>query len=309
MVYFILLFIAKPLVGFCFGIFRLQAVPYKHGDGISRLTSWAQVFTLFVLGLIAWITAWTHMEEQCRLHALITRIDQQLREIDDIHFDYKSLRRRLFWQLGLQLIIAFPLSMVNCIIILPDEMAFSPFSTCYIFICFMPISVLIFKQFQFYNLMHILKTKFDLINIKLSEFNRNTRFTTSERTHIVTVRKSNSVSEVPLTAVPTASKNVDLMNEEPNVDLLQKLLTIYSNVSDGIDLVLRIFGWHLLFLTAVSFGVITVQSYNLFSLISHSLVMPTYHIVFIVSWILVQVMAFTVNIIICGRTSRMVRGS
>ncbi|XP_039956652.1 putative gustatory receptor 2a [Bactrocera tryoni] len=269
-------------MGFCLGILRLRAVPYKHGDGISRLTSWAQVFTLFGLGLIAWVTAWTHMDEQCRLHALITRIDQHLREIDDIQFDYKSLRRRLFWQLGLQLLIAFPLSMVNCIIILPDEMPFSPFSTCYIFICFMPISVLIFKQFQFYNLMHVLKTKLDLINNKLSKFNRNTRFT-SERRHIVTVRKSNSVSEVPLTA----------------------LLTIYSNVSDGIDLVLRIFGWHLLFLTAVSFGVITVQSYNLFSLISHSLVIPTYHVVFIVSWILVQVMAFAVNILICGKTSRM----
>ncbi|CAD7013831.1 unnamed protein product [Ceratitis capitata] len=291
-------------VGFFSGVYQLQSADYKRGDGISRLTGWAQVYTLFTLGLVAWITSWTHMEEQCRLCALIMKIDQRLRDIVEIDFDYKTLRKQLIWQLGLELLIAFPLSMVNCIIIQPDEKSFMPMSTCFWFICFAPISLLIFKQFQFCHLMRLLKTKFELINNKLCKFNRDTHFACGRR-RIMTVRKMNSVSEVPLTATIATSAAVEAeLTEEPNVDILQKLLTIYSNVSDGVDLVLSIFGCHLLCLTAVSFGVITVQSYNLFSLVSHTLKIHVYEIVFIVAWILVQIMAIAVNVFICSRTSR-----
>ncbi|XP_036332339.1 putative gustatory receptor 2a [Rhagoletis pomonella] len=291
-------------IGFSIGIYQLHSKSHNRVDGISHWTSWAQLFTLFILGFVAWVTAWTHMDEQCQLCALVFKIDKQLREFAEIEFDYKLLRKRLFYQLGLELLIAFPLSMVNCMIIQPTTTFFLPITACYWFICVAPISLLIFKQFQFYNQMYILKTKFELINCKLSRFNRNGVLAMARR-RIVTVRKINSVSEIPLTAVPiSAAHSESVALEEPNVEILQNLLMIYSSISDGIDLVLRIFAWHLLAITAVSFGVITIQSYNLFILMTHSLALPTHHVFFIIAWILVQVMAIAMNVRICSSTSR-----
>ncbi|XP_053964549.1 gustatory and pheromone receptor 32a-like [Anastrepha ludens] len=151
--------------------------------------------------------------------------------------------------------------------------------------------------------MHILKSKFLLINHKLSKFKRNGEYRTTGK-RVLTVRKINSVSEIPLTAMPTGASNAELMAEEPTVEILQNLLMIYSCISDGIDLLLRIFSLHLLCITAVSLVVITVQSYNLFILMSHALVLPTHHVSFIIAWIVVQVMAIAVNVRICSSTSR-----
>lgn len=253
---------------------------------IAYFTTWGQIVFLFVLGSYGLINTWCNISQLHRLFMWISKIDHELEEVTGRVLNYGPMRKKLFLQFFVAFLVPSSLSMVNCIVIHfgPDKI--DVLSTCFWFVCFAPIMLLTFKEFQFYNLMFVLKTKFDIINKELLQYGGD---------NLLSCRKK---------------IKRDLLNSVKPVcstDIIRKLLEIYSNTADCVDLLLKVFDWHLLLFTSASFAVITVQGYNLFAaLIVHTMEMDNYQLTVIMGWIIVQIMIIGLNVGTCGMTSKAV---
>ncbi|XP_037941278.1 putative gustatory receptor 28b [Teleopsis dalmanni] len=285
------------IVGFSYAVHQMSITNHwgHIQSEIPFITSWAQIGSLFLLGGLAVLTSWLHLPNMLKLCNLIYKIDQYLKVYMNVQIDYKQLRRRLLIEFTLLFLVPTTLSMVNCVVIQPiPDLSFN--SSCYWFICFAPIMLLTFKEFQFYNLLFILKSKYDLINEKLQFYIHGL-----DKKKEKLKSKSNSISEVPLASIVTTTSVKEM--EILGVDTLQNLLDIFSLITDAVELVLKIFSWHLLLTTTISFLTITVQSYNLFAVLMKALEMLPYQIFFIIAWILIQILTIGINVSACSMTA------
>lgn len=253
---------------------------------IAYFTTWGQIVFLFVLGSYGLLNTWCNISKMQHLFLWISRIDYQLEEVTGRKTNYMRMRKKLFLQFFVVFLVPSCLSMVNCIVIHFGPNQIDVVSACYWFVCFTPILLLTLKEFQFYNLMFVLKTKFDTINRELLEYGGDNLFSSHK-----VIKK-----DVFHSIQPACS-----------TDIIRKLLEIYSNTADCVDLLLKVFDWHLLLLTSASFGVITVQGYNLFAaLIVHSMKMDSYQLTVVTGWIFVQILVIGLNVGTCGMTSKAV---
>ncbi|XP_073848276.1 putative gustatory receptor 28b [Musca autumnalis] len=251
---------------------------------IAYFTTWGQLVSLFILGAYSVFSNWTNIKSMQQLLTWITKIDYQLEKVTGRAMNYTRMRKHILIQFVVVFVVTASLSMINCIIIFSGTEPLSLTSSCFWFVCFFPILFLTFREFQFYNLIFLLKSKYELINEELARF----------------------VGNSPLR--PNQMQN-DLIEIFPKTkccaDVLKELLDIYGNLSDCVELLLRIFAWHLVLLTSVSFGVITIQSYNLFAaLIVHVLHMSNYHLTVTIGWICLQIGVIAMNVSVCSETDK-----
>lgn len=277
-------------VGFYFGVNHLRMVhslaQLHESTIITYFTTWGQIVFLFVLGSYGLLNTWLNLPQIHRLFLWITKIDRQLEEVTGRELNYTGMRKKLFAQFFVVFLVPSCLSMVNCIVLHFGPEEIDLFSACFWFVCFAPILLLTLKEFQFYNLMYVLKTKFDLINKELLQYGGD---------NLLSCRKRSQ------------DNMLNSIKPECSTDVVKKLLEIYSNIADCADLLLNVFAWHLLFLTSASFGVITVQGYNLFAaLILHSLEMDSYQLFVVLGWVLVQITVIGINVGTCCMTAKAV---
>lgn len=278
------------IVGFYFGVDHLRMVhrlaQLHESTIITYFTTWGQIVFLFVLGSYGLLNTWFNLPQMHRLFLWITKIDQQLEEVTGQEINYTRMRRKLFVQFFVVFLVPSCLSMVNCIVLHFGPEEIDLFSNCFWFVCFEPILLLTFKEFQFYNLMYVLKTKFDIINKELLQYGGDNLLSCRKKS------RENILSGI---------------KPECTTDIVKKLLEIYSNIADCADLLLKVFAWHLLFLTSASFGVLTVQGYNLFAaLILHTLEMDSYQLFVVMGWVLVQIIVIGINVGTCCMTAKAV---
>ncbi|XP_023300973.2 putative gustatory receptor 2a [Lucilia cuprina] len=276
------------IVGFYFGVIHLShtknLAQLHESTVIAYFTTWGQIVFLFVLASYGLLNTWFNISKMHGLFLWISKIDHQLEEVTGRELNYTRMRKKLFIQFFVVFLVPSCLSMVNCIVLHFGPNKIDIWSTCFWFVCFAPILLLTFKEFQFYNLMFVLKTKFDIINKELLQYGGDNLLS----------RRKKPRKDVLNSVKPACS-----------TDIIRKLLEIYSNTADCVDLLLKVFGWHLLLFTSASFGVITVQGYNLFAaLIVHTMEMDGYQLTVVTGWILVQILIIGLNVGTCGMTSR-----
>ncbi|XP_055844122.1 uncharacterized protein LOC129910676 [Episyrphus balteatus] len=235
-------------VGFCRGVHVLSHLEslglYDANTIISYITNWAQVFSLFLLACVSLVTSWTNLEKLKSFFMKIRQIDFAL-EMTGVEISYRAMRRRLFIQTGVSFLIPTCLSMVNCMMI---NTKFRLASPCYWFICFTPMLLLTFKELQFYNIMFLLKGKFDMINKQIDKLCQ---------------RKMLQNESISVNMSKCSDEKVLLIQTDAQlVEQMRILAEIYSDVADSVDVVLDIFAYHLLMTTCTSFAVITIQSYT-----------------------------------------------
>ncbi|XP_055920088.1 putative gustatory receptor 28b [Eupeodes corollae] len=280
--------------GFCRGVHVLSHLDslglHDANTIISYITNWAQVFSLFFLACVSLVTSWTNLEKLRNFFMKIRQIDFAL-EMTGVEISYRAMRRRLFIQTGVSFLIPTCLSMVNCIMI---NTTFRITSPCYWFICFTPMLLLTLKELQFYNIMFLLKGKFAKINKQIEKLCQRKIMQNETLTMTINANIMTKCSD---------EKELLGQTDAQLVEQMRFLAEIYSDVADCVDEVLEIFAYHLLMTTCISFAVITIQSYNLFALIMHSLAMQLHEICFTMAWIVVQIMVIGVNVIACTQTS------
>ncbi|XP_011292174.2 gustatory and pheromone receptor 32a-like [Musca domestica] len=251
---------------------------------IAYFTTWGQLLSLFILGGFGVLHNWLNMQQLQLLLSRIARIDEQLDRATGRAVNYACMRKKLLMQFVVVFVLTASMSMINCIIIYSDSDNLIFSSSCFWFVCFFPILLLTFKEFQFYNMIFLVKSKFEIINEELTRYGSNSQ---SQRD-----RMPNDLLEI-------------FPKSKCSEDDLKQLLHIYVNLSDCVDLLLRIFAWHLVSLTSVSFGVITIQGYNLFAaLIVRVLHMSSYHLTVTIGWIFLQIGVICINVSVCSATDR-----
>ncbi|XP_075167509.1 putative gustatory receptor 2a [Haematobia irritans] len=274
------------VVGFIFGIHHISSTKrleeLHETMVIAYFTNWAQLLFLFLLGGYAVLNTWLNLQQLHGLLSWISQIDGQLEHVTGREVNYLQMRKSMFVQLIVVILVSASLSMANCVVIYLGPEFPNVMSTCFWFVCFFPILLLTLKEFQFYNLMFILKSKFDLINNEISRYiRRNPHFT----------------------MVKPLSDLEGLAKPQCSVETLKQLLQIYANLADCVELLLNIFAWHLLFLTTASFGVITIQGYNLFAaLVAHKIAIDAYQLIVVICWIFVQIAVVGINVSACSKT-------
>ncbi|XP_059225967.1 putative gustatory receptor 2a [Stomoxys calcitrans] len=277
----------RATVGFGFGVHHISSTK-KHQElhdktVIAYFTNWAQLFFLFILGGYALLNTWSNLQNLQSLLCGIYKIDFQFEQAIGRVFNYTRMRKHMCIQVIVTFVVTASLSMVNCIIIYwdPEDLNFK--STCFWFVCFFPLLLLTFKELQFYNLMFILKSKFDVINEELAGCVGNSIL---------------GINFMPRNLCERIAK------PQCTLETLKHLLQIYANLGDCVELLLRIFAWHLVLMTCASFGAITIEGYNLFAaLVARTIQMGYYQVVVIICWCLVQIGVIGVNVSACCKTN------
>lgn len=253
---------------------------------IAYFTTWGQLLFLFILGAYGVLNSWVNIQRFQRLLAWIAKIDRQLELATGRELNYTRMRTALFIQVIVVGFMTASLSMVNCVVIFSGPESISFWSCCFWFVCFFPILLLSFKEFQFYNMMYVLKSKFDRINVELARYGGSSLLWPKSPQSDLIERISK-----PLCTMET----------------LRQLMHIYANLADCVELLLRLFAWHLVLLTSASFGVITIQGYNLFAaLIAETMHMSSYQLTVIICWIFVQMSVIGINVGTCCMTDKAV---
>lgn len=266
----------------------------KENSKISYFASWTQVFSLFAMGAFDTLSSWRNSQKLMSVVNSIQQIDTELLRLK-INISYRKERKQGFIQFGVLMLIPVFVSMVNCLVI---TNVFKKLSPCYLFICFIPIFFVTFREFQFFNIMFIIKSKSEEINKKLL------------------VMFSELVEKIENTWCSGCKVNIIYfekhtdckLNEKFSVvaDSLWRLSKISSMVHESLDQVMEIFSGHLVLLTAVSFSAMTVQGYNLFALIMSTITMNYYNIVVTIVWLGVQMCCVWVNVVVCNETLNVV---
>lgn len=266
----------------------------KDKSKISYFASWTQVYSLFAMGAFDTISSWRNSKRFMNVVNSIQQIDTKLMGLK-IEVSYRKERKFAFIQIGFLLLIPVFVSMVNCLVI---TNVFKKLSSCYLFICFIPIFYVTFREFQFFNMMFILKSKSEKINQKLlNMFSEPAKkvdnsWSPTARVNIIDFEKY-------------MAKKLHEMDDEM-VDTLWGLSEISSMVHENLYHTMEIFSGHLVFLTSVSFSAMTVQGYNLFALLMSTIAMNHYNIVVTVAWLGVQMCCVWVNVVACHETSNVV---
>lgn len=304
---FLLLFIFILFLntfGFCHAVHALNKENWSQKKSqISYVASWSQIFSLFLLGAFDVISSWKSSRHLMGVIGNIQKIDRKLGQLG-IEVNYKRIRTIAFLQIGCLLWIPVFVSMVNCIVI---RSLFELWSACYFFICFGPIFYLTFREFQFFNLMFLLKSKVDKVNWKLREVFKGERF--FEADEDAEFLNCGPSLELNISEVNIGSKINSNPKEEEERKLIKTLWGlshISADVSDNIQKVMSIFSGHLVFMTAASFGAMTVQGYNLFAILMQSLTLNHFDVTITVLWLGIQICTIWVNVVACHETSNSV---
>lgn len=291
---FALVFLLHSL-GFWHAVHGLNQEKWSQEKAqISYFASWSQIFSLFLLGSFDVLSSWKSSKRLMRVIQEIQKIDSKLGLLG-VPVNYKRIRVIAFLQIGCLLWIPVLVSMVNCIII---KSVFKIWSSCYFFICFTPIFFITFREFQFFNLMFLLKSKVDKVNCKLCEiFESGTEEDADGETSLEL-----NICEV----------NIDKRDEEEESNSKEIIKTLWglsqvsADISENLQQVIQIFSGHLVLMTAASFGAMTVQGYNLFAMLIKSLTFDYFDVTIIVFWLGIQICTIWVNVVACHETSNSV---
>ncbi|KAL5288908.1 Gr32a family protein [Megaselia abdita] len=298
---FVLMFFFHT-AGFCHAVHILNKENWSQEKSkISYVASWSQIFSLFLLGSFDVISSWKSSARLMGVIQDIKKIDRQLSRLG-IEVNYKRVRTIAFIQIGCLLWIPVFVSMVNCIVI---RSVFEGLSSCYFFICFGPIFYITFREFQFFNLMFLLKSKVDKVNKKLCEIFKDGRlFEDAEFLNCATSLELD-ICEVEIEKKENGPSKIEKNNEEEQkiIKMLWGLSHISANVNESLQQVMSIFSGHLVLMTAASFTAMTVQGYNLFALLIKSLTLNYYDVTVTVVWLGIQVCIIWVNVVACHETT------
>lgn len=302
---FIFIFILNS-IGFCHGVRALNKENWSQEKSqISFVASWSQIFSLFLLGSFDVISSWKSSKSLMGVIGNIQKIDSKLGQLG-IEVNYKRIRTIAFLQIGCLLWIPVFVSMVNCIVI---RSVFEVWSACYFFICFGPIFFVTFREFQFFNLMFLLKSKVDKVNCKLCEIFKGGRFfETEEDADFSNCGPSLELNICEINIGNKFEVNLSPKEEEERkvIKTLWGLSHISADVNDNVQQVMNIFSGHLVFMTAASFGAMTVQGYNLFAILIQSLTLNHFDVIVTVLWLGIQICTILVNVVACHETSNSV---
>ena len=268
-----------------------------------------QVGVLYFLGAICVISSWSHVGNFQQIMSLIFIIDGQLRTcVPNYEVDYFKTRRQLLVQFVLVNMIPALLSMVNCVIIREHEYSVKVFTTCFWVLCYSPICMTTFKEFQFFNLLLIIKSKLLLVNMQLEKLGNASAAQLRVPQRIVTPLfvKVKSVSKTALTPLPSPKEVEEQIPSEVSSEALQQLMLIYSNACDAVELLMKCFSWFLLCLTVVIFMSITVETYNVFVIFLMKLNINNYQLTLLLSWIVTEICVLILNVNICSDTNDVV---
>lgn len=264
---------------------------------ISYVASWSQIFSLFLLGSFDVISSWKSSGRLMGVVQDIKRIDSKLGQLG-IDVNYRRIRTIAFIQIGCLLWIPVFVSMVNCVVI---RSVFEGLSSCYFFICFGPIFFVTFREFQFFNLMFLLKSKVDKVNNKLCEIFKDGRFFETGEEFL---SMELNICEVEIEK--TSGKDPKEEEERKVITTLWGLSHISADVNENLQQVMSIFSGHLVLMTAASFAAMTVQGYNLFAMLIKSLTLDYYDVTVTVVWLGIQICCIWVNVVACHETSNSV---
>lgn len=262
------------------------------------MSSWIQVILSFCLGGLCPITSWMYSKKFHLFFATIFEIDEKLKSfICDLHINYCNKRRTMMRKLCLLICMPLFLSMVNCTILKSSKIDVMTF--CYWFLCFLPFTMTCFKQFQFCNLLNLIKEKLEFINRELS--------------HMSNCPKLNKTREpltTPLIITVQSHLKDDFKNDNMKISNLripyvnlEELMHIFSVICDALELLMDIFSWYLLMLTSLIFGSITVEIYNVIVILLMNLNFNIYQVTLLISWILALIYILICNVNLCSKTN------
>lgn len=271
---------------------------WKNLGLIATVAAFGQIYAQFFVALVAMITGWLFRFRSLAIINRINKVDQRLVELE-IGFNYPGDRRKLLYQLLGLSIVPIGASMVNCFVI--SKRAMISF-LCYYFICFLPIAVIVLKEFQYYNSVLLIRKKLRTINANIRLIGKSTTAATTSKDEVVLELPSNNkVMGIPIVAKSVAT-NLSL-DVDGCARKLKALSRIHSDLIDILKEVQVLYGPHLFASILTSFGVITTQLYYMFtgvvSAAGYTLVM----IFMTTIWVTIQLMLIMVNVIVCSSTS------
>ncbi|XP_037926894.1 uncharacterized protein LOC119661569 isoform X2 [Hermetia illucens] len=270
------------VVGFIAGAKMLHEQPVRAPTIISHFSGWAQIYSLFFIAALDVVWSWATLPKLVELVERIQHIDKSITSKLATTTSYNRHLRILYLQVVGLSIVPFCLSMVNCIIL--NERNFK-LNACFWFICFAPILVITLKEFQFYNFMLLLKSKFTILNKELD---------VSGRKRFVKLESATSIE----------SDKECLTRLENSEERLRAKLKDIARISDEITTatkaVLELFSLHLFLVTSTALGVITVQIYNFYAFLIDYLYLDIFSIFATVTWICLQFAVVLLNVAVCS---------
>lgn len=272
---------------------------------ISYIASWSQIFSLFLLGSFDIISSWKSSGRLLGVIQNIKRIDNKFSQLN-IEMNYRKTRTVAFVQIGFLFWIPVFVSMVNCVVI---RSVFEGLSTCYFFICFGPIFYVTFREFQFFNMMFLLKSKVDKVNQKLCDiFKDGNLFESDEDEDFLNCAASVELNICDINIEKKEGGKEDSRKDEEQevISTLWALSHISADINENLQQVMSIFSGHLVLMTAASFTAMTVQGYNLFAMLIKSLALNYYDVTVTVVWLSIQICIVWVNVVACHETSNSV---
>lgn len=134
-------------------------------NSVSIWSSWGQIYAVFCVSMIALLTGIYYRDLVEKIFQRIAGIDRQFCHLG-ILVSYHGCQKQLFIQLLILLIIPSGASMCLCAMISGVFMAGvkTKLGLCYWFICFSPILLITMKEFQYYNLIRLVKKKINILN-------------------------------------------------------------------------------------------------------------------------------------------------
>lgn len=263
----------------------IRMYSWKKLEFIAFLSAFGQVYGLFLVALIAMITGWLNRWRVARIVQRIVNVDALLWNME-IGVDYRSIRKKLVIQLTGLSLVPFGASMVNCFV-LNQKTSF--YSLCYFFICFLPILVITFKEFQYYNSVLLIRQKIQMVNKKLG----------------ILAQETDSEEQQCDTSFVSPQIQPVVMKSQANI--LQNLSQIHAELMDILKEIQSIFGPHLLASILTAFGVIITQLYYLITGIVHELHYNVIMICMTLSWVAIQMLLILINVVVCSKTNETVR--